>query len=91
MLLPAQRTIMAGLDLPVLFLLFSSSFLFGSSLKIAFIGDTGIDGDETYHGYGHRTFDLIVDQGVDLVVNGMSLKFHFRCYDELPVSLLTSR
>jgi hypothetical protein len=76
MRLPSQRTTLASLDLSFLFLLVSSSFLFGSSLKIAFVGDTGIDGDESSHGYGHRTFDMIVEQGVDLVVNGRPIKDH---------------
>jgi hypothetical protein len=61
---------------PLFVLLFSS---FGSSLKIAFVGDTGIDGDESSYGYGHRTFDMIVDQGVDLVVDGTSSHHYYVC------------
>lgn len=52
-----------------------------TSLKIAFVGDTGIDGDESYHGYGHWTMSMIEGEGVDLVVDVGDFDYWGACHE----------
>lgn len=55
------------------------------SIKIAFVGDTGME-DERYYGYGHLTMKMIEDQGVDLVVDVGDFDYWGRCSESYNVT-----
>jgi len=54
------------------------------ALKIAFVGDTGMWGEENLEvpGYGERTFNMIASQNVDLVVDVGDFDYWGRCTEE---------
>uniref|UniRef100_A0A7S1C1K6 Calcineurin-like phosphoesterase domain-containing protein n=1 Tax=Corethron hystrix TaxID=216773 RepID=A0A7S1C1K6_9STRA len=52
-----------------------------SSLKIAFVGDTGM-GDPLYKGYGNVTMAMIEDLGADLVVYVGDFDYWGRCWEK---------
>lgn len=52
------------------------------ALKIAFVGDTGMWGEESNGGYGQRTFDMISSQQVDLVIHVGDFDYWGRCTEE---------
>lgn len=59
-------------------------------VKIAFVGDTGME-DPEYNGYGHLTMQMIEDESVDLVVDVGDFDYWGRCTETYQVkSALTT-
>ncbi|KAG7342138.1 hypothetical protein IV203_007230 [Nitzschia inconspicua] len=68
----------------VLFLLLAARWSLGQAIKIAFVGDTGME-DERNYGYGHLTMKMLEDQGVDLVVDVGDFDYWGRCSESYDV------
>uniref|UniRef100_A0A7S1BKU4 Calcineurin-like phosphoesterase domain-containing protein n=1 Tax=Corethron hystrix TaxID=216773 RepID=A0A7S1BKU4_9STRA len=58
---------------------------FASSLKIAFVGDTGVE-DPKHDGFGHRTMKMIEKEGVNLVINVGDFEYWGRCHERYEVT-----
>jgi hypothetical protein len=82
--MPEHRT-MQPLNLLVVLLIVLCRWSLSRALKIAFVGDTGMD-DEQNFGYGHLTMKMIENQGVDLVIDVGDFDYWGRCSESYNVT-----
>jgi hypothetical protein len=76
---------MQALDLLLVLLIAVCRWSFSHALKIAFVGDTGME-DEQNFGYGHLTMKMMENQGVDLVVDVGDFDYWGRCSESYNVT-----
>jgi hypothetical protein len=82
--MPEQRR-MQPLNLRLVLLIAVGKQLLSSALKIAFVGDSGME-DESNFGYGHLTMKMIENQGVDLVIDVGDFDYWGSCSESYNVT-----